>query len=117
MVYVIHEIPIFIAMGVVGKDGRGLQAQPSCEVQRSSWPRPCWLSRAVEGPPRGTAPQLPHSESMGGPSILGRPLRPPATWAAFPESQTPICSFHFPGGILGAVFNALNYWLTMFRIR
>lgn len=26
MVYVIHEIPIFIAMGVVGKDGRGLQA-------------------------------------------------------------------------------------------
>ncbi|OWK11409.1 hypothetical protein Celaphus_00006749 [Cervus elaphus hippelaphus] len=53
MVYVIHEIPIFIAMGVV----------------------------------------------------------------AFPESHTPTCSFLIPGGILGAVFNALNYWLTMFRIR
>uniref|UniRef100_A0A8D2QN80 Chloride channel protein n=1 Tax=Zosterops lateralis melanops TaxID=1220523 RepID=A0A8D2QN80_ZOSLA len=24
---------------------------------------------------------------------------------------------HIPGGILGALFNALNYWLTMFRIR
>lgn len=26
-------------------------------------------------------------------------------------------SFLVPGGVLGAVFNALNYWLTMFRIR
>lgn len=25
--------------------------------------------------------------------------------------------FAFTGGILGALFNALNYWLTMFRIR
>jgi len=26
-------------------------------------------------------------------------------------------SFPLAGGILGALFNALNYWLTMFRIR
>lgn len=26
-------------------------------------------------------------------------------------------SLTFAGGILGALFNALNYWLTMFRIR
>lgn len=53
----------------------------------------------------------------GGPPSSGVPSGPPATWAAFPESQTRIRSFLFPGGILGAVFNALNYWLTMFRIR
>uniref|UniRef100_A0A671PKB8 Chloride channel protein n=1 Tax=Sinocyclocheilus anshuiensis TaxID=1608454 RepID=A0A671PKB8_9TELE len=26
-------------------------------------------------------------------------------------------SFHFPGGVLGALFNVINYWLTIFRIR
>uniref|UniRef100_A0A672L6S5 Chloride channel protein n=1 Tax=Sinocyclocheilus grahami TaxID=75366 RepID=A0A672L6S5_SINGR len=25
--------------------------------------------------------------------------------------------FHFPGGVLGALFNIINYWLTIFRIR
>lgn len=87
MVYVIHEIPIFIAMGVVGKDGRRLQAWPSCGSQRSSWSHPCWLSRAVgkptlgDGAPLGWGQLLSFlTQFVGGPSILGYPLWPPATW-------------------------------------
>lgn len=34
------------------------------------------------------------------------------------SSESLTCSsFLVTGGVLGAVFNALNYWLTMFRIR
>lgn len=42
------------------------------------------------------------------------------SWAATREPGTCMLSFSsfvFTGGILGALFNALNYWLTMFRIR
>lgn len=42
------------------------------------------------------------------------------SWAAVGEPGTCMLSFPsfaFAGGILGALFNALNYWLTMFRIR
>lgn len=64
MVYVIHEIPIFIAMGVVGKDGLGLQVQPSFGRQRSLQPRPCWLSPAAGGP------KLPLAGDSSSPSSL-----------------------------------------------
>ncbi|XP_036681093.1 H(+)/Cl(-) exchange transporter 7 isoform X3 [Balaenoptera musculus] len=80
MVYTIHEIPIFIAMGVTD-----LGNTPYSE---SPWD--------VSPPPSGRL-------------LPGQP-------APLPESRTR-SSFLVPGGILGAVFNALNYWLTMFRIR
>lgn len=79
--------------GCGGKDGLGLQVQPSFGRQRSLQPR-CWLSLqqgAPSSPWLGTAPHLPHSESMGGPPILGRPSGP--HMGSFAESQTPICSF------------------------
>ncbi|XP_066131451.1 H(+)/Cl(-) exchange transporter 7 isoform X2 [Saccopteryx bilineata] len=68
MVYTIHEIPIFIGMGVVGKSHP--EQAPAC-----------------------LAPPSPLLET-----------------AASGSQQK-------QGGVLGAVFNALNYWLTMFRIR
>lgn len=131
MVYTIHEIPIFIAMGVVGKGARGTQAQPrSCgrrstaslllavpgEAGREPDPRDWhWASggRGPLGTLKGQAAFLtltpPGGEHLPARRVHGR--------------QPHLCSQspHVPpapaGGILGAVFNALNYWLTMFRIR
>ncbi|XP_057385492.1 H(+)/Cl(-) exchange transporter 7 isoform X2 [Balaenoptera acutorostrata] len=80
MVYTIHEIPIFIAMGVTD-----LGNTPYSE---SPWD--------VSPPPSGRL-------------LPGQPAPLPKSWTR--------SSFLVPGGILGAVFNALNYWLTMFRIR
>lgn len=53
------------------------------------------------------------------PGLLHRAhLATPASQAASASPLIPLCaSFLAVGGVLGAVFNALNYWLTMFRIR
>uniref|UniRef100_A0A8D0WG86 Chloride channel protein n=2 Tax=Sus scrofa TaxID=9823 RepID=A0A8D0WG86_PIG len=131
MVYTIHEIPIFIAMGVVGKGARGTQAQPRSCGRRST----ASLLLAVPGEAgREPDPRDWHWAS-GGRGPLGTLKGQAAFLTLTPQGgehlparrvhgrQPHLCSQspHVPpapaGGILGAVFNALNYWLTMFRIR
>lgn len=199
MVYTIHEIPIFIAMGVVGKGhpsqdtnppgpmntlhtkdsswclpvGTGparLRAWPSFEIAREGCdpPHSVCCSRVTRGgevPVRETGTLLLHWETPRG-SRLGPGQHLLLCENLFPERKAkpfknkPICpsgcgdragvfnpscpllsspvlssslcclgslhhssesltfgSFLVTGGVLGAVFNALNYWLTMFRIR
>lgn len=83
MVYVIHEIPIFIAMGVVGKNGCGLRPGPAAGATEAQAPTLLAVPGSGGRPPWGTELPLAGDSSPAfslsswvGPSSSGIPSGP-----------------------------------------
>lgn len=102
--------------------GQSLTAKCLC-CDAGPWPPHCWCRAPLAIRAclslQGQSPRV-LLVMQGGLRCLPEFHRFLVSWAAVGERGTRVLSFSFfvfAGGILGALFNALNYWLTMFRIR